>query len=264
MFVINSTENKFNFFAGHNEWDILRVSYFVFHILLTFVVPLLLYCIYWYERFSSDLHYRMLPNMLLSHSCLVSFARSIFVRIPSVFILLTGHFSYTTCDIFIFFARLFFLIFLHEIALWQFIRFLFLFKGNKLMNVDDDFWAFFLTVSNLFLTTILSITTSMLGYQSADMDYHFCSGIDPRKTIEQRFFLMPWYDDKVRTIFNFEKVIRTDPAGKLTKTIALLLLFFCTQNWIFSKKQQFIKFKEKLFQQTSPEQDLETNPTGTI
>jgi hypothetical protein len=156
-----------NFFSGHNEWDAVKVTYLLYHIAMTFIIPILLYSIYWYERYSSDIYFRILPNILLSHTCLISIARSFIIRIPSIVIVLTGPYSYMTCDIFYFFARIFFMLFLHELAIWQCVRFLFICKGEKLWNLDDDFWAFYLTLCNIVLTTMLALTTSMTGYTDA-------------------------------------------------------------------------------------------------
>jgi len=76
-----------NFFAGVMHWDGLKFFYLVFQIIITVVGPCLLHSIYWYERFSAELHYRTLLNQLISHFCLLSIAGCIFARFPYVLIL---------------------------------------------------------------------------------------------------------------------------------------------------------------------------------
>jgi hypothetical protein len=257
------TDNFSNpyFFTGHNEWEAVKVSYLLYHIAMTFIIPIMLYSIYWYEKYSSDIHFCSLPNILLSHTCLISIARSFIIRITSIIIILTGPYSYITCDIFTFFGRLFFLLFLHELAIWQGVRFLFICKGKKLWNLDDDFWAFYLTLCNTVLTTILALTTSITGYFLSEVDYHICTGIDPRITIEARCSKMPWYDNQIKSIFNFEYIIRKDPVGMLTRRVVLFILFFSAQAWIVSNKEKFKKFKQRICKQT-PQEDLEAYPTS--
>ena len=88
-----------NFFAGHNQWDWIKVAYILIHVLLTLLVPCLLYSICWYERYSPDLQYRAVSNILLSHSCWIGIIRSFLVRIPSVLVIVFGPFDPWTCNI---------------------------------------------------------------------------------------------------------------------------------------------------------------------
>ena len=43
-----------NFFSGYMKWDNIKVSYLIFHILMTVFGPFLLYSIAWYEKNGVD------------------------------------------------------------------------------------------------------------------------------------------------------------------------------------------------------------------
>ncbi len=115
-FSMNQSSTE-NFFAGVMQWDGLKFFYLVFQIIISVVGPSLLYSIYWYERFSADLHFRTLLNQLISHFCLLSIAGCIFARFPYVLILFFGPFSVPICDFTILTGRFLFLSVLTEITI---------------------------------------------------------------------------------------------------------------------------------------------------
>jgi len=130
-------ENQ-NFFAGFQEWDWLKVTYISFHVLLTFIVPTLLYSICWYERYSPDLQYRMVSNILLSHTCWIGIFRSFFARIPAVIFFTSGPFAVAVCDSFSIIAKYLFVIYFNELAIWQFVRFIC--PNESMMKLNQMLW----------------------------------------------------------------------------------------------------------------------------
>jgi hypothetical protein len=71
---------------------------------------------------------------------------------------------------------------------------------------------------------------------------------------------MPWYNDNIKSIFNFEYIIRKDPVGLLALRVVLVILFFSAQGWIVSKKEKFKQLKQRIFKQIPQEDDSEANP----
>ncbi len=94
-----SNETSGNFYSGFMELELLKLFYIIFNIILTFVAPLTLYSIVWYERFGSDLMYRTLSNRILSHIWLISIARCLIARIANVGFLFMIPLSSNTCDV---------------------------------------------------------------------------------------------------------------------------------------------------------------------
>jgi hypothetical protein len=182
-----SNEITDNIYSGLLEWDNFKLFYIIFHILLTFVAPLVLYSIVWYERYGSDLQYRTLMHMILSHICLISIARCLTARIPYVAILFTSPLSPNKCDSIILIGRYSFMCTFNEILIWQLIKYLYIFKWQHLVSLNDEFSAIFLTMCNLLLSAVFSIATYMSGYHNAELDYHICTGRSPRVNILTTF-----------------------------------------------------------------------------
>ena len=178
-----SNENNGNFYAGFMEWDVFKQIYLIFHIVLTFVAPLLLYSIVWYERHGSDLYYRILTNRILSHICLISIARCLTARIPYVAILFMSPLSPTKCDVIIFVGRYSFLCTLIETAIWQLAKYFCIFKWRYLVRLNDELSAVYLTMCNLLLSAIFLFGTYMVGFHNVELDYQICTGINPELNI---------------------------------------------------------------------------------
>jgi hypothetical protein len=227
-------ENK-NFFAGFQQWDWIKVVYIIFHTLLTFIVPSLLYSICWYERYGPHLHYRLVTNILLSHTCWIGIFRSFFVRIPSVIVILGGPFSLTTCDVYSTFTRFSFLLFFNELAIWQFVRFLYIAKEAKLTLAEDNLIALYLTLSNIFLTATFIFAVEMLSFRVSEMDYHLCTGINPYQTI-MKLHKMPWFDRSMEPIPMLSNLIYSDPVVKLFGAEFVLILFFAFISYCITNK----------------------------
>ena len=169
-------ENSENFYAGLMEWDEFKLAYIIFHILLTFVAPTVLYSIFWYERYGSELQYRTLSNIILSHICLISLARCLIARIPYCAILILSPISLNSCDLIIWLGRYSFLCTFNEIAIWQLIKFLYIFKWQNLVGLNDEFFAICLTMCNILLSLVFLIYTYMTGYHNVELDYNICTG----------------------------------------------------------------------------------------
>jgi hypothetical protein len=181
----NKTLN--NSFAGFMEWDMFKLTYMVFQIVLTFVAPLILYSIVWYERYGSDFKYSTLTNRILSHICLISIGRCFIARIPYGAIIFYGPFSTNTCDVIILVARYSFLCTFIEIAIWQLVKYFYIFKWKYLVRLNDDISAICLTTCNLPLSAVFIFVTYMNGSHSTEVDYQICTGKRPNITIITSF-----------------------------------------------------------------------------
>jgi len=171
-----SEETSPNYFAGLMEWDGFKVFFLVFHILLTFVGPILLYSVIWYEKSSFETNYRTVLNHLLSHICMISIARSFVVRIPHAIMLLMAPYSTETCNFIVFIGRYSFLCIHTELCIWQVIKFLYIFQWKHIVVLNEEFLAVYLTMWNLFMSLIFVSTIYMMGYHNAEPDFHICTG----------------------------------------------------------------------------------------
>jgi hypothetical protein len=156
-------------------------------IVLTFVAPLILYSIVWYEHYGSDFKYRLLTNRILSHICLISIGRCFIARIPYGAIIFFGPFSTNTCDVIILVARYSFLCTFIEIAIWQLLKYFYIFKWKYLVRLTDDISAICLTTCNLLLSAVFIFVTYMNGSHSTEVDYQICTGKRPNITIITSF-----------------------------------------------------------------------------
>jgi len=179
---------SYTFYAGFVQWDLIKVLFLIFNILLTFIGPSLLYSIIWYERFSSDLRCRTLMNQLLSHIYIFSLVGCFIVRIPSLSIVFIGPFSSTTCDVIIFLGRYLFLCNITEFTIRQVIKYLYIFQWKYIVSLNDDFFAIYFTLCNFLLSLLLIFLAYLLGYQNSEIDYHICTGKHPKDNINETFY----------------------------------------------------------------------------
>ena len=171
-----SNENSGNFYAGFLKLESFKLFYLIFHIVLTFVAPLVLYSIIWYERYGSNLQYRTLTNIILSHICWISIARCLVSRIAYVGFLFINPLSSNTCDVIIFLGRYSVLCTFIEIVIWQLVKYFYIFKWKYLVGWNDEFFSTFLTLCNLMLSALFLFVTYMTGHHNAELDYHLCTG----------------------------------------------------------------------------------------
>ena len=182
-----SSENSGTIYAGFLEWNLFKLIYIIFHILLTFVAPSVLSCIVWYERYGSELRYRTMAHMILSNVCVILIARCFTTRIPHIAILFISPLSPSKCDAIIFFARYSFLCTCIEIAIWQLAKYFYIFKWQHVVGLNDKFFSNYLTMCNLLLSAIFLFVTYMIGYHNAELDYHICTGNSPTFNILMSF-----------------------------------------------------------------------------
>jgi hypothetical protein len=243
MYLKNSSwtnSTSYTFYAGLVEWDLIKMFYLLFHILLTFIGPSLLYSIAWYERFSSDLRCRTLMNQLLSHIMLLSLLGSIIGRIPYVSIIFIGPFPSTVCNSIIFLGRYLFLCILTEFAIRQVIKYLYIFQWKYIVSLNADFFAFYFTTHNLLLSFVFIFVAFILGYQNSEIDYHICTGRNPKDNILARFYELKWFTLSNKSPLTLEEVMKGDPLHLLTLVLFLVLFLVCLQTLIYCHKDSLI------------------------
>ncbi len=211
------------------------MTYIIFHLLLTFIAPSLLYSICWYEHYSPDLKYRMLSNILLSHTCWIGIFRSFFARIPAVIFFVTGPFPMEICDAFSIFSKFCFVIFFNELAIWQFIRFICIAKGIRMRINEDDLIAFYLSLTNLIMSIAITTVGETLSFRISELDYHICIGVNPNESVLKlnRYF---WHDNATEMIPQMNKLIDADPVVRLFRMEFLLIIFFAAVSYCIENK----------------------------
>jgi hypothetical protein len=231
---------NYTLYAGLVEWDSMKVFYLIFHILLTFIGPSLLYSIVWYERYSSDLRCRTLVNQLLSHISLLSMVGCVFGRIPYVSIFFIGPYSSTTCGIIIFIGRGMFLSILMELTIRQVIKYLYIFQWKNLVSLNDDFFAIYFTSCNLLLSIEFILVTHFLGFQNSEIDYHICTGKHPKDNIMETFYEVKRFTNPNEIPITLNEIANRDPLFIFTLLLFLILFLVGFQTWLYSHKDSLI------------------------
>ena len=145
-------ENTTLFYEGLLEWDSLKIFYLIFHLFNGLLGPVFLYCVVWYEKFSSDLRVRTLLNQLLTHLCYITFTSGLIIRIPYITLFFLSPFSDESRDFIILFSRYSFVCIILEITLCQVVKYFYIFQWKYVVGLNDDFAAVFLTLWNLFIS----------------------------------------------------------------------------------------------------------------
>jgi hypothetical protein len=233
-FVRNSTD----LFEGHRGWDTIQAIHLIFHIIFTFIAPILNYAVVWYQNIDGSQHRNHLTNQLLTHVCIISIIRSFTVRIASVLWLHFGPFSSRVCDVALLAGRFFFLLVLAELTLWQFIKYLNSFWPKHILSINDHFMSNFLTFLNICINLVLIVVAYMKGLQNSEVDYHICTGNEPQKNINITINAYNDYKGSTIPFITFRNVRNLDYIHFATPTACLLLLLFATQVWAKSIKER--------------------------
>lgn len=249
---LNSTSPTF--YTGLIQWDSLKVSYLIFHIILTFIGPALLYSIVWYERFSSDIRYRTLMNQLLSHMCIFSIVDCLINRTLYVSIIIIGPYSYSYCEFLSFMGRYFYLIRIMELSIRQLFRYFYIFQWKYFVSLNNDFFAIYFTICNLTLSFLFIFTSHQLGYHNSDLDYHICTGKTPISNILSTFSQMNKFVKSNELPPTYRRMIAKDPVNVLTQFAFIMLIIICIQIWVYSKKHYLINIWKYLTRIGSPNQ----------
>ena len=234
----NSTSQTF--YTGLVQWDSIKAFYLIFHILLTFIGPGLLYSIVWYERFSSDIRYRTLMNQLLSHICTFSIVDCLSNRILYVSILYIGPYSTSVCQFSSFVGRYFYLIRIIELSIRQLIKYFYIFQWKYIVSLNNDFFAIFFTLCNLALSFLFVFTTYELGFQNSDLDFHICTGKTPLDNILSTFLQMSKFTKSNDLPLTYRRMIAKDPLNIITQYVFIILILICIQTWVYSIKVYLI------------------------
>ncbi len=154
--------------------------------------------------------------------------------------ILDGPYSMETCNGIIFILRLFFLLYLAEITLWQMTKYLYIFQWRHLVALNDQFVAVCITLCGVAFSIIFIFVTYMLGYQNAELDFHICTGKSPHENIVHNQILMNWMQNLNKTSYTFQDVADNDPLWFVTRIMVLLLIWITFHIWVFSQKYAWV------------------------
>ncbi len=225
-----------NFYSGLLQWDMLKCTNVVLNIILLFIGPSLLYSVIWYERFGADLMYRTLLNRLLSHLCYMVLFTCILTRSNFFGFFCFGPVAGIYCDVSIYFGRLSFVVTLTQITMRQILKYLYIFKWKSIVGLDDNFFAMFVTMVNLFLSSVFVFVTYFLGFHNEELDYHICTGRRPLDNVMMTLKEMK-YQYPLNLTNSSEWMIDVygrDPVEVFSKYVCLTLALLVTQTWFYS------------------------------
>jgi hypothetical protein len=243
MLANNTTEI---FFSSLYEDLWFKILLAICHIFVTLTAPIILYTIYWYERYGADLRYRTLMNQLLSYYCLLTLFCSLTARFLNCIVFFIGPLPSNYCTFSIFTSRFFFQSGMGEIVIRQIIKFLYIFQWKHLVSLNDDFAAAFLTLFNLVFCAIFSFTVSFLGYVTVEVDFHICTGKDPEITIANAFRYQTWSNHNMSDVVKTYKQANDRDPYVYFNIIAFSLLFLTTAMiWLYANHPNLNKFWTK-------------------
>jgi len=230
---LNETEN---FYSGLLQLDFLKCINLVLNIVVIFIGPSLLYSVIWYERFGADLMYRTLLNQLLSHLCYMVLFTCILTRINYFGIFFFGPVTGIYCDVSIYFGRLSFVVTLTQITMRQILKYLYIFKWKSIVGLNDNFFAMFVTMLNLFLSSAFVFVTYFLGFHNEELDYHICTGRRPLDNVMMtlREMKYPYPLNLTNSSDWMRDVYGKDPVEVFSKYVCLTLVLLVSQTWFYS------------------------------
>ena len=223
-----------SFYTGLLEWDTIKVTFLVCHLLETFIGPFIIYSLIWYERFSVDLRYRTVINQLLSHCWWIQFVGCIFCRNSYLSFLLIGPFSLTSCDIIISFGHFLYICTISVLGLRQIIKFLYIFQWKNVVSINDNFFAFYLALCIYTLSAIFVFVCYVLGYLNDDLDYHICTGKTPQENFQATFIRMGFTENYKSNQIWFKDGTISDPMEFFSNVLSSIILLLTCQMWWYA------------------------------
>ena len=161
---MNYNISETNFYKGLQELDTINVVSLILNVVVFLVGPLLLYSVIWYERFSADLIYRTLINQLLSHLCRMQIAICLSTRFSYFVVFYLSPLPTTICNLNIFSGRVAFSLMIIQITARQFIKYLYIFKWKTIVSLNDDFFAIYISATNIIFCFVFAFVTYFLGF----------------------------------------------------------------------------------------------------
>ena len=246
----NFTNVSTHYFDGFYEWNEMKVFYVCFFILITFISPTLLCILIWYENNKLASHYRTVINILLSHVCWISLARSIIARIPYVLMICLGPLPHYACDVIILSGQYLFLCVLYEIMLWQVMKYLHVFYWNSVANLNDEFVAKFLTLVNMLINFLIIVIKYVCGFYYVEVNYHVCTGKHPSSNILSNSYLEKNIDPSKNLLLQLAKLdLHTNYHFYV---VLIIMLFTAIRIWIYHKKDCLVNENSQIQENIFP------------
>ena len=239
----SALKDSSDYFSGLREWDALKWFFVLFHLVMTFVGPAILYSIIWYESSCSNAHYRTVVNMLLSNTAIICLVSCFFTRIPYVIIVTQGPFPDIVCDISVMLSKYGFLCILTEIALWQVMKYLYIFHWKNVVSMNDAFIANFLTISNLLINGVVAVGMYMTSLSNVEIDYHICTGRNPILNVNSIQYLILKNPSSNNT---YKELNDSDLTITYNEFYVIVVLLVSLRIWIYDKKLTFLRLFKKI------------------
>jgi hypothetical protein len=176
----NQTET---FFSGLFQWDTIKVLHVILNSFIMVFGPILLGLAVWYEKKIADVVYRTLINQLLSYLFIFESIVCVVSRLGYFVNFCFGPNSALICDVNIFLGRLIYVFMITQITVRQFIKYMYIFNWKYIVKLDDNFMAFFLTLTNLMFSLLLCMYSFVLGFHNEELDFHICRDRHPLDNI---------------------------------------------------------------------------------
>ena len=88
--------------------------------------------------------------------------------------------------------------------------------------------------------------TYQLGFQDSDLDYHICTGKQPKENILETFLQMRKYVKLNALPPTYYTMITKDPLDVLSQIVFLMLVVIAINTWAYNKKDFLINIWKKI------------------
>jgi len=191
--------------------------------------------------------------------CIISIFDCLVGRIVYNSFVFIGPFSSFSCGVIMAIGRFCFVSRIMELVIRQFIKYFYIFQWKYLVSLNDDFFAIFLTLCNIQLSFLFVFTSYQLGFHNSEVDYHLCTGNQPKDNIMVDFLRIKKFTKLDELTPTYDAIIRKDPIRAFVYTSFVILFVLGVQTWIYSKKELLIRIWKrlrKIGQNTSPNQAI--------
>jgi hypothetical protein len=221
-----------NYFAGFQDWESLSIFYIIWHVLVTVLGTGLLYSIVWYESNSADFRYRTILNQILSHCCWIQIFACTLGRNAYLSYTLFGPFNRYCCDAIFLSGKFFYVSTPFELAIRHMIKLLYIFQWDRVVSLNDNFFAVYVTTCNVTLSFVIAFVAYFIGFHD-ELEYHICIGKKPRTMPN---YLINKSGNSSIASRQFESGSGTDPAIMFTNILFVVLILSAFQIWWYSHK----------------------------
>ncbi len=169
------------------------------------------------------------------------------------------------CNLICVIGRYLFLCSLTQLTLRQLIKYFYIFYWSCTTRICDDFDALFLVLVNLMLCLVFIFVTYFFGHNNAEINFHYCSGCNHTKNIEDTLALWRRHGNMTISTIWFQTSVGPDPLEHFTFICLFTLILITLMTLYYNQKSNirsiatctFLELRKKQGQLTSKHSSFE-------